>query len=829
VDYCPGTGNLRSKIMLIGDWAGQSEINQKESLVGATGEILDRVFSEIGQPDYRTEFYFSNVYKYHPGNIYGALDKNVLADSTRKLWAEIQEVNPNVIVTLGELPLNVVCGVKKVMTYRGTVLPNDKFGYLPKVIPTIHPLHLAMPTKASGDYFETKKLYNGIWRTILQLDLAKALEEAKTREFHPPDRLLRVATSSLDVIRFFRENKGRTPYADVETYRSTLCSCLGISFDKYEGLSIPLFQKVGDIKLCGIPHSDLARIWQEIQELFNRVKIAGQNLKFDQAKLELLGFRMAVLSDVMLKAHTVNSELPAFSLSFLSSIWTKEPYYKDEGKEFNPAKHDIRRLFLYNAKDCVVTAEIDEALELELRELSDEYHTDLVGFYYNYVVPQHQFYFDLEKVGFNIDDGMRNYLVMKYETWRDILQVKLDTAAQRNININSPKQVNEFLYGTLRLPPSYNKKGKLKGDEDAIAQLLKNRVKNESKREILNSILEFRRVSKTLSTYLLCKRDYDGRIRSQYRIIGTETGRSSTSILSEPVRPEDIGLAFQTITKHGDIGNDVRSYLVPRPGYDLVNVDLGQAEARVVCVLCKDWVLLDAFDSIDIHRRTAWLALVSGILDLSKGKHESDALGKDSAERFIGKKTRHAGNYNMKWREFMSNVISDCRRFGIDFTISRFLAEKILERFHAASPKIREVFHAEIKDAIDTSRALVTPYGRLRRFYDRASDRLYGEAFADIPQDTVKQRLTRAGFKIKQEAPSVLFCGEAHDSLTMQIPRGEVVGICREVIRPALMEPIDFNNCTLKRDFKLVIPCDFEHGDNYKDLVKLDVMDKSAA
>lgn len=826
MSYAPGTGNPNSKVMLVGDWAGQTEVNQRESLVGSSGDILDRVFNELGFPEYRTKFYFTNVYKYRPENPYKLEGLEV---QVRNLWNEIQEVNPNVIITLGELPLNVICGVKKVMTYRGTILPNEKFGFLPKVLPTIHPLHLAMPTRASGDYFEDKKLYNGIWRTILQLDIAKALEESRSTDFRPPERLLKVAQNSLDVIRFFDRNKGRIPYVDVETYRSVLCSCVGISFDEYEALSIPLFQKVGDIKLCTIPHADLARIWQEIQKLFSRIKIAGQNLKFDQAKLELLGFQMAVHSDVMLKAHTVNSELPFFSLNFLSSIYTKEPYYKDEGKDFNPKKHHIERLFLYNAKDCVVTAEIDNKLEEELIELSDQYHTDLIGFYYNYVVPQHQFYFDMEKVGFDIDDGMRNYLTMKYETWRDILQVKLDTAAGRNININSPKQVNEFLYGTLRLPPSYNRKGKLKGDEDAIAQLLKNKVRNESKREILNSILEYRRVSKTLSTYLLCERDYDFRIRSQYRIIGTETGRSSTSILSEPVRPEDIGFAFQTLTKHGDIGSDIRSYLIPRPGYDLINIDLAQAEARVVCVLCRDWALLEAFDSIDIHRRTAWLALVSGQLDLTPGPHKSDELGKDSAERFIGKKTRHAGNYNMKWREFMSNVISDCRRFGIDFTISKFKAEQILDRFHKASPNIRDVFHAEVKDAIDTTRSLVTPYGRLRRFFDRASDRLYGEGFAYIPQDTVKQNLTRAGFKIKKEAPCVLFSGEAHDSFTLQIPRNESLAICREIIRPAFSEPIDFNNCTLKRDFKLVLPVDFEIGDNYKEMVKLNVMDKSSA
>ena len=823
--YVPGTGNAHSKLMVIGDYPGGTEETQKESLVGASGEVLDRVFAEIGHPDYRSEFYFSNVCKYKPErNLIGKLRN----EDVESLWREIDDIRPNVILTLGELPLQAVAGVKKVMTYRGSILPSEKYGYIPKVVPTIHPLHLTRATNASGDYFPDKKLYNGIWRYIMQSDVAKAIEQSRFSDYRPPDRLLKIATSSLDLIRFLSRNKGRVPFIDVETYRSTLCSCIAIAFDGYESLSVPLFQKVGDLKLCTIPHSDLARIWQELQRLFSTFQIAGQNLKFDQVKLELLGFifRMGVKSDLMLKAHTVNPELPSFGLAFLTSTYTNEAYYKDEGKEFNPKYHDISRLFLYNAKDSAVTAEIDEALEKELEELSDEYKTDLKEFYYNYVVPQHGLYMDIEKVGFDVDEGVLNYLDCKYETWKDNLQVKINAAAGREINVNSPKQVNELLYQDMKLP-IIDPYGKVDSNEDTIARLLKDRVKNEAKRGVLNDILEFRRVSKTLSTYIRCGRDYDNRRRSQYRIIGTETGRSSTSILSEPVRPEDSGFAFQTLTKHGDIGEDIRRYLIPRPGYIFVNVDLGQAEARVVAELCKDAALLNAFDTIDIHRRTAWLALVTGILDLSPGKHESDELGKDSAERFIGKKTRHAGNYNMKWREFMANVISDCRRFKIDFTISKFKAEQILDRFHAASPSIRDVFHAEIRAAIDETRTLVTPYGRLRRFMDRASERLYGEAFAFIPQDTVKQRLTRAAFKIRKEAPQVLICGESHDSLLTQIPIGEANDICLEVIRPALVQPIDFSNCTLKRGI-LTIPCDFECGYNYKDLekMKFNVMDK---
>ena len=51
------------------------------------------------------------------------------------------------------------------------------------------------------------------------------------------------------------------------------------------------------------------------------------------------------------------------------------------------------------------------------------------------------------------------------------------------------------------------------------------------------------------------------------------------------------------------------------------------------------------------------------------------------------------------------------------------------------------------------------------------------------------------------------------------MPVNEYVDICKEV-KPIFQEPIDFSTCSLKKGM-LVIPCDFEYGDNYKDLRKL--------
>jgi hypothetical protein len=272
--------------------------------------------------------------------------------------------------------------------------------------------------------------------------------------------------------------------------------------------------------------------------------------------------------------------------------------------------------------------------------------------------------------------------------------------------------------------------------------------------------------------------------------------------------------------KHGDIGQDIRGVLITDPGFVIVNIDLSQAEGRIVALLSDDDILLKAYDKIDIHRRTASLALFTGQLNLSYDFDPvADVLGKDSPERFIGKKVRHAGNYEMQWKEFLKNVISDCRRFHISFTMSAFSAKQILERFHAASPNISQVFHKEIRERIDMDRALINPFGRLRRFFERPGPRLYKEADAFIPQSTVKDRLTQSALEIKEKKYPIRLANEAHDSLTYLMPIGEYVDICKE-LKPIMEQPIDFSTCSIKRG-SLVIPCDFEYGDNYKDLSKL--------
>lgn len=351
--------------------------------------------------------------------------------------------------------------------------------------------------------------------------------------------------------------------------------------------------------------------------------------------------------------------------------------------------------------------------------------------------------------------------------------------------------------------------------EDSIVALL-GQTKDKVKKEILNDVLEERRIRDQKSRQISFSPDYDGRCKSAYNISATETCRSSTGILKKPLRPKKIGLADHTISAHGRLAKDIKSMFIADEGKVIIQVDASQAEARVVAVLSEDYELLAAFDHIDIHRRTA--GLMFGYtqklhLETDFSHPIIDKLPKDGPERFTGKMIRHAGNYDMKKRRLMTEFNTNAQKFEIPMDVSEWRAGQMLDLFHAASPKLKGIFHRDIKDAIDSSRVLIDPMGGVRIFNGRMDDSLYQEGYANIPQRTVAHLVQGAGLKIDEELngdASIMWAEEKHDALYLQAPANNWEVYAR-LMKKHMECPIDFNlYCTLKRDIRLVIPCSVE-------------------
>ncbi len=128
-----GTGNPRAELMFIGEAPGYHEDRQGEPFVGAAGQLLNQMLSEIGIR--REDVYVGNVLKCRPpGN------RDPYPDETEacRPWLDeqIALVDPRVIVTLGNWATRYILGRQvSISRVRG-----QRFTWNGRVvIPTFHP------------------------------------------------------------------------------------------------------------------------------------------------------------------------------------------------------------------------------------------------------------------------------------------------------------------------------------------------------------------------------------------------------------------------------------------------------------------------------------------------------------------------------------------------------------------------------------------------------------------------------------------------------------------------------------------------------------------
>lgn len=174
---------------------------------------------------------------------------------------------------------------------------------------------------------------------------------------------------------------------------------------------------------------------------------------------------------------------------------------------------------------------------------------------------------------------------------------KIYKEAGKAFNINSPKQVADILFNTLKIVPPIG--GKLKktstGAVSTNIETLET-LKNEHK--IIGLILEYREFFKLQTTYARPFQDLigeDGRIHTTYLQTGTVTGRLSSE------NPN-----MQNIPAGSELSNEFKRCFEPKKGYEFVSFDYSQIELRVLASLSRDPKMIDAFKKdLDIHKMTA--------------------------------------------------------------------------------------------------------------------------------------------------------------------------------------------------------------------------------
>lgn len=99
----PGSGDSKTEIVLIGEAPGFYEDQQGLPFVGNSGKLLDRLLADIKLS--REEVFICNILKHRPPNNRDPLPNEIRA-CVPYLKAQLQVIEPKVIVTLGRFALN---------------------------------------------------------------------------------------------------------------------------------------------------------------------------------------------------------------------------------------------------------------------------------------------------------------------------------------------------------------------------------------------------------------------------------------------------------------------------------------------------------------------------------------------------------------------------------------------------------------------------------------------------------------------------------------------------------------------------------------------------
>ena len=591
-----GQGNRGAKIAIIGEAPGKTEDRVGKPFVGSSGRILDNMLREAGIE--REAVWLDNVVQIRPpNNNFASIPKSVVQESIERLVADLDEINPNVIVPLGKQALLALTDKAAISKWRGSIIS----GRCGKTIPTYHPAYI---------------MRQWAERPLAVLDLTKAKAESSSpniKELNPQF----VMDPDFDMAMELMEKAKDAEYLsfDFETTYSGCPTCIGFSTKVDTAFCIPLMTN-------GVPHwstNEELSIWHQISHLMvsPKPKKIAQNVMFDAYVLhsvlnvDLVNFWM----DTMLMHNLIYSELPK-GLGTLCSIYTKYPYYKDMYHETG-TKED---LWKYNCLDACVTLEVALALDKEAKDFG------CWNYYDQNVNPLIWPLLAMQSHGVAVDIDMRTAAADKVKSEIDEAQTTLSETVGHDVNVNSPKQIKALLYDELGFPAQYVR-GTKKTTVNAKAL---NALMKKYQHPVIDVILEIRKMRKLWGTYLTSPLDEDGRMRCAYGIAGTETGR-----LSSRKTIYNTGGNLQNVPK-----GISRAVVVADPGKIMIQADLSQAEARIVAYVAQDDAMIRIFESEgDAFNKISMMMFGT------------------EANRQRTKKIVHASNYDMGVNTF--SVVAD--------------------------------------------------------------------------------------------------------------------------------------------------------------------------
>jgi DNA polymerase-1 len=475
----------------------------------------------------------------------------------------------------------------------------------------------------------------------------------------------------------------------------------------------------------------------------------GFNIKFNAVMLAQHGVTIRNHDDAQLMSYALDAGRNAHGLDALAETWLGHAtmsYGELTGSGKGKLSFDqvaIDKATAYSAEDADVILRLWRVLKPRL--VAER----MTAVYQTLERPLISVLARMERRGISIDRQVLSRLSGEFAQTAARVEAEIQEIAGEPINVGSPKQLGDIIFGKMGLPGGSKTKT---GAWSTSAQILDELA--EQGHGFPKKILEWRQVSKLKSTYTDALPTYvhpqTHRVHTTYALAATTTGRLSSNepnLQNIPVRTED--------------GRKIRRAFIASPGHKLVSADYSQIELRLLAEIADIPVLKQAFrDGLDIHAMTASEMFGVPVKDMP------------------AEVRRRAKAINF-------GIIYGISAFGLanQLGIAREEASAYIKKYFERFPGIRAYMDAT-RDFCRTHGYVETLFGRkchypdikasnasIRSFNERAAinARLQGTA-ADI----IRRAMIRMEEALAEKKLSAQMLLQVHDELIFEVPDDEV-------------------------------------------------------
>lgn len=769
INCVPFSGNTTPVFYFLGEMAGRNEAQESKKepahFIGNAGERFNNLLKAAGIE--REDVAVANAHRCYKAS--NKTPTNAELDACFiHTFMEVQQLNPKLVVVMGESALYSATGLKGIKNYRGKLLWSKKLNK--KVFATYHP--------AAGIYDnEAAKKTLEDFKSLLSLVDAE-VSEIKNYTYkvlaEVPQELIDADTLYIDT-----ETTGLNPQTDT-------LKILQIGNGEEP---VYIFNKFDDPKL---------------KEILETKDIVGQGWEFDAKFLKTnLGIFPENWSFDTCLAEFLLTGTKDNDLTFLVSKYARESFGYDDAVKARGGAHKVpnkKELYQYAANDVGVLKKIKGAQEKLLEEKG------MSNLYYNLALPANKILTKMSLRGILVDVDKIKEIDKKYETKSvDLLKEalslpevqKCEAHFKRSFNPRSSLMLRWLLIEKYKLPVLKTNTIST-GEKTPVLDATRMKIYAEKHKNPYCKIMEKYRSYQTLRENFLSgllPKLVNNVAYTTYSLHATDTGRPNSK------DPNLLNLPG------GEETEEIRTCFIARPGCIFVYSDLSQIEVKVAAVVYDEPRLIKIVNSgRDFH-----CEITSRILGLP---YEEVFEGKQNGDPEIVHKRRI-----FKTITFSILYGKGAESLAVDLDITVGEAEHFINEYFKGFPDLKRNLELCKKEVIQKG-YLTNPFGFVRRWkYHKEEDHNTLREAINFPVQSTAWNLLELGMiKADRELSkyNIPLITQVYDSLGAESEEKEMKKAAR-IMKKAMQSC----NHGIPNLDKIRVTADVEIGYNLKEMEKI--------